>query len=207
MHETTSRRLFEQRGQATSVRPPRTPQSGSASSRTPASWSREDMVTADEILERLVAEFDLAPTGEHQGSAPAERFVVNGGAGTVGVIASVTPLFRGDSDRVRLTPDGQVLNCLFVRDESASAARSGAGRRTPRSPTTGGPSSRASAPAGPALLPEFRSDHAGRPRGRRPGLPAARPPDERDRRPISPRDGSARRPWQAAGRCRPNGGR
>lgn len=37
------------------------------------------------------------------------------------------------------TADGQALNCLFVVDESASAACSGAGHRTPRSPTTGGP--------------------------------------------------------------------
>ncbi|MFE2734508.1 hypothetical protein [Streptomyces sp. NPDC059349] len=87
---------------------------------------------------RLVAEFDLASAGEHQGSAPAERFVVNGGAGTVGVIASVTRPFCGDCDGMGPTADGQALNCLFVVDESASAACSGVGHRTPRSPTTGG---------------------------------------------------------------------
>ena len=44
--------------------------------------------------------------------------MVDGGPGTVGVIASVTRPFCGDCDRVRLTADGQVRNCLFAREES-----------------------------------------------------------------------------------------
>jgi cyclic pyranopterin phosphate synthase len=81
-------------------------------------WRRDDMVTAAEILERLSAEFDLTDAEEPRGSAPAELFTVNGGPGTVGVIASVTRPFCGDCDRVRLTADGQVRNCLFAREES-----------------------------------------------------------------------------------------
>ena len=81
-------------------------------------WSRAAMVTADEILERLESEFELAPAQEPRGSAPAELFLVNGGPATVGVIASVTRPFCGDCDRVRLTADGQVRNCLFAREES-----------------------------------------------------------------------------------------
>jgi len=34
------------------------------------------------------------------------------------VIASVTRPFCGDCNRVRLTADGQIRNCLFARDES-----------------------------------------------------------------------------------------
>ncbi|HET6562480.1 MAG TPA: GTP 3',8-cyclase MoaA [Marmoricola sp.] len=81
-------------------------------------WRRDDMVTAAEILERLGAEFDLTDAEEPRGSAPAELFTVNGGPATVGVIASVTRPFCGDCDRVRLTADGQVRNCLFAREES-----------------------------------------------------------------------------------------
>jgi cyclic pyranopterin phosphate synthase len=81
-------------------------------------WRRDDMVTAAEILERLSAEFILSDAEEPRGSAPAELFTVNGGPGTVGVIASVTRPFCGDCDRVRLTADGQVRNCLFAREES-----------------------------------------------------------------------------------------
>lgn len=91
-------------------------------------WNREEMITAEEILSRLDAEFDLAPAAEPRGSAPAELFTVDGGPGTVGVIASVTRPFCGDCDRVRLTADGQVRNCLFAREESdlRAALRSGA---------------------------------------------------------------------------------
>jgi GTP 3',8-cyclase len=92
-------------------------------------WDRATMVTAEEILASLQAEFDLTPVGEDErGSAPAEEWVVDGGPGRVGVIASVTRPFCGSCDRVRLTADGQLRNCLFAREESdlRAALRAGA---------------------------------------------------------------------------------
>jgi cyclic pyranopterin phosphate synthase len=91
-------------------------------------WSRESMVTADEIFTSLATAFTLEPAEEPRGSAPAELFTVDGGPHTVGVIASVTRPFCGDCDRVRLTADGQVRNCLFAREESdlRGALRAGA---------------------------------------------------------------------------------
>jgi cyclic pyranopterin phosphate synthase len=91
-------------------------------------WSRAEMVTAEEIFAHLDGEFALTPVAEPRGSAPAELFHVDGGPATVGVIASVTRPFCGDCDRVRLTADGQVRNCLFAREESdlRAALRAGA---------------------------------------------------------------------------------
>ena len=92
-------------------------------------WSRDQMVTADEILDRLGERFGLAATdAATRGSAPAESFTVHGGPATVGIIASVTRPFCGDCDRVRLTADGQVRDCLFARTESdlRTALRAGA---------------------------------------------------------------------------------
>jgi len=92
-------------------------------------WSRDGMITADEILERLGRSFVLTPDDQQvRGSAPAETWLVDGGPGRVGVIASVTRPFCGDCDRVRLTADGQVRDCLFARDESdlRTALRAGA---------------------------------------------------------------------------------
>ena len=43
---------------------------------------------------------------------------MDGGPARVGVIASVTRPFCGTCDRVRLTADGQVRNCLFARTEN-----------------------------------------------------------------------------------------
>jgi GTP 3',8-cyclase len=93
-------------------------------------WRRENMVTADEILAMLSAKFELAPDDPaDRGSAPAESFLIDGGPARVGVIGSVTRPFCGACDRVRLTSDGQVRNCLFARQESdlRTPLRSGAG--------------------------------------------------------------------------------
>ncbi len=92
-------------------------------------WRREDMVTADEIIGLLKDAFDLTEDDPaSRGSAPAELFLVNGGPARVGVIGSVTRPFCGTCDRVRLTADGQIRNCLFATEESdlRTALRSGA---------------------------------------------------------------------------------
>ncbi|MEW2359620.1 GTP 3',8-cyclase MoaA [Spirillospora sp. NPDC029432] len=92
-------------------------------------WTRDGMITADEILDMLGAEFALEPDGPgERGSAPAETFLVDGGPARVGVIGSVTRPFCGACDRVRLTADGQVRNCLFATEESnlRDAMRAGA---------------------------------------------------------------------------------
>jgi GTP 3',8-cyclase len=82
-------------------------------------WRRAEMVTADEILEALAREFTLTPDElAKRGSAPAEAFLVDGGPATVGIIGSVTRPFCGSCDRIRLTADGQLRNCLFARAEN-----------------------------------------------------------------------------------------
>lgn len=87
-------------------------------------WSRTSMITADQILARLQQDFDLRPDDVARGSAPAERWIVEGHTGLdgrparVGVIASVTRPFCGDCDRTRLTADGQLRNCLFATSET-----------------------------------------------------------------------------------------
>ena len=80
-------------------------------------WDRTRMVTGEEILDRLAAGHELTPE-PGRGSAPAETWLVDGGPGRVGVIASVTRPFCAACDRLRLTADGQVRNCLFAREES-----------------------------------------------------------------------------------------
>ncbi|MBO0653219.1 GTP 3',8-cyclase MoaA [Streptomyces triculaminicus] len=92
-------------------------------------WTRDGMITADEILASLRTRFALTPEGDAaRGSAPAERWLVDGGPGRVGVIGSVTRPFCGACDRTRLTADGQVRTCLFAREESdlRGALRAGA---------------------------------------------------------------------------------
>ena len=79
-------------------------------------WLRSTMVTADDIFAALSEHHTLSPVPS-RGSAPAEEFYVDGGPATVGIIASVTRPFCASCDRLRLTADGQLRNCLFARDE------------------------------------------------------------------------------------------
>ncbi|MET2010408.1 GTP 3',8-cyclase MoaA [Microbacterium chocolatum] len=79
-------------------------------------WDREQMVTREEILAALSARWTLDPI-PGRGGAPAERWSIDGTADTVGIIASVTAPFCGDCDRLRLTADGQLRNCLFSTSE------------------------------------------------------------------------------------------
>jgi cyclic pyranopterin phosphate synthase len=81
------------------------------------SWNRSSMITAAEIRRDIERVHELtAEPG--RGSAPAETFLVDGGPHKVGIIASVTAPFCAACDRVRLTADGQVRDCLFARTES-----------------------------------------------------------------------------------------
>ncbi len=81
------------------------------------SWNRDEMITAAEIHDLLESEFTLTPI-PGRGSAPAEEFRVDDGPATVGIIASVSKPFCAACDRLRLTADGQLRNCLFARDET-----------------------------------------------------------------------------------------
>lgn len=91
-------------------------------------WSRAEMITAAEVRELLAERWHLTPDTTDRGSEPAEAWLINGGPDRVGIIASVTQPFCQACDRVRLTADGQIRNCLFTSRESdlRSLMRSGA---------------------------------------------------------------------------------
>ena len=80
-------------------------------------WTRSNLITADEIFNQLNKEFELTPVSD-RGSSPAEEFYINGGPATVGIIGSVTRSFCANCDRLRLTSDGQLRNCLFSNEET-----------------------------------------------------------------------------------------
>ena len=80
-------------------------------------WTRDDMITAPDIKVMLEKEFVLTPQ-QGRGSAPAEEFLIDNGPHTVGIIASVTAPFCAACDRLRITADGQLRNCLFSTNET-----------------------------------------------------------------------------------------
>jgi len=80
-------------------------------------WDRTKLVSADEILAQIGAEFPLELCEGEDPSAPATMYRYADGGGRLGVIASVTRPFCGHCDRVRLTADGQIRTCLFSLKE------------------------------------------------------------------------------------------
>jgi GTP 3',8-cyclase len=80
-------------------------------------WDVHQVVGQEEIVARIDSVYPLEEVPA-RGAAPADRWRFLDGAGTIGVIPSVTKPFCGDCDRVRLTADGQFRTCLFATDES-----------------------------------------------------------------------------------------
>ncbi len=77
-------------------------------------WSAERVISYQEILDVASEHFEFEAV--ERGHSPAERFKYTDGKGEFGVIASVTKPFCEDCDRIRLTADGQLRNCLFALD-------------------------------------------------------------------------------------------
>jgi len=81
-------------------------------------WDRSRLVPGREVFDRISARWPLEPWPDPSG-APAERFRFGDGVGEIGLISSVTQPFCGTCNRLRLTADGAVRNCLFTDDEEA----------------------------------------------------------------------------------------
>jgi cyclic pyranopterin phosphate synthase len=81
-------------------------------------WERDKVYFAHEILEQLEREVaPLVPVEDYDPRAPAMEFRYTDGGGRVGIIASVSRPFCASCNRVRLTADGKLRNCLFALDE------------------------------------------------------------------------------------------
>jgi cyclic pyranopterin phosphate synthase len=77
-------------------------------------WRLDEVITADEILATIGAEFPLEPMPPTNRGEVAERYRYTDGAGEIGIIASVSRPFCGDCNRARLSADGQLYTCLFA---------------------------------------------------------------------------------------------
>ncbi|MFZ2056702.1 MAG: GTP 3',8-cyclase MoaA [Acidimicrobiales bacterium] len=81
-------------------------------------WERSKVVPGEEILARISAVWPLEPASERAlDAAPADRYRFVDGCGEIGVITSVTRAFCGSCNRLRLTADGAIRNCLFANEE------------------------------------------------------------------------------------------
>lgn len=92
-------------------------------------WRRDGVVPGVEVRARVEEAFGpLSPLDRSDPSQPAIDFALPQGQGTIGFINPVTEPFCGDCNRLRLTAEGQVRNCLFSTEEwdARGLLRSGA---------------------------------------------------------------------------------
>lgn len=89
-------------------------------------WVRERVYTYGEMLDRIGSTHAIEKLDDDPHST-AKAYRVKGGQGTFAVISTVTEPFCGNCDRLRLTAEGKMRNCLFAREETdlLSALRSG----------------------------------------------------------------------------------
>ncbi|ADG69131.1 molybdenum cofactor biosynthesis protein A [Planctopirus limnophila DSM 3776] len=82
-------------------------------------WEREKVLFASEIRQALIEHFGPL-TAESTGSreAPATDYTFASGKGQIGFIASVSEPFCNRCNRLRLTADGKLRNCLFSLEET-----------------------------------------------------------------------------------------
>ena len=81
-------------------------------------WNNDQVLTGAEIRKVLEAEFGkLEPLPVENPHQPATDYRFVNGGGRIGFINPVTQPFCGDCNRLRLTAEGQVRNCLFSIEE------------------------------------------------------------------------------------------
>ncbi len=80
-------------------------------------WSQQRMVSGDELRQRLVSHFGPMTVRPRPDSAQPSTDYVFADGSAVGFIDAVTRPFCGNCDRLRITADGKIRNCLFSQEE------------------------------------------------------------------------------------------
>ncbi len=80
-------------------------------------WESEKLFTWQQILDRVGSEFDILPL-EREKNDTAKKYIVPGHKGTFAVISTMSAPFCSDCNRMRLTADGKMKNCLFSQSET-----------------------------------------------------------------------------------------
>ena len=83
-----------------------------------ANWEQAQVLTGDAIRSRLEDAFGpLVLAERNDASQPAVDYVFADGCGRIGFINPITQPFCGDCNRLRITAEGKIRNCLFSTTE------------------------------------------------------------------------------------------
>ena len=77
-------------------------------------WKLQEVVPAKDIVDLIGRRFPADPIGPTYLGEVAQRYRYRDGQGEFGVISSVSQPFCGDCSRMRLSPEGKAVTCLFA---------------------------------------------------------------------------------------------
>jgi cyclic pyranopterin phosphate synthase len=80
-------------------------------------WNSDRVMTWQQILEVATDAFDVLPL-EREKHETAKKYIIPGHQGTFAVISTMSAPFCSDCNRMRLTADGKMKNCLFSITET-----------------------------------------------------------------------------------------
>lgn len=80
-------------------------------------WTSNKVFTMRQMLETIEAKYDVIRLQDEKHDT-AKGFQAWGHLGTFSVISTMSSNFCGDCNRMRLTADGKIKNCLFSKEET-----------------------------------------------------------------------------------------
>jgi cyclic pyranopterin phosphate synthase len=80
-------------------------------------WDEKFFISSKEIKDKISAYSDLEPVEKLDKSSPAMNYRITGAKGTIGFISPLSKHFCSLCNRLRLTADGKLRNCLFSENE------------------------------------------------------------------------------------------
>ncbi|MDD5222548.1 MAG: GTP 3',8-cyclase MoaA [bacterium] len=80
-------------------------------------WQKDLFLKAEEVKKVINSRFSLGPVEPQEKPGVAEMYRMKGGRGTIGFISSISRHFCGRCNRIRLTSDGKLRNCLYSDEE------------------------------------------------------------------------------------------
>ena len=89
-------------------------------------WQSQKVLTYQQILQTIESRYEVIKLKDEQHDT-TKKYIVPGHQGTFAVISTMTAPFCGSCNRIRLTADGKMKNCLFSGEETdlLSALRRG----------------------------------------------------------------------------------
>jgi len=83
-------------------------------------WNWEKKVSYQEIIDKVNSEYSIEGYHKVQDTEndTSRNYQLKNSVGTFGIISSITNPFCDSCNRIRLTADGKIKNCLFSQEES-----------------------------------------------------------------------------------------